>query len=169
MAPANLLISFWEDTLLTIVYILNRVPSNSTFITLYQLWHGRKPSLDHLRPWDLTGYVHNSTHKYGKFSSRATKMVFIRYPEYSKGYVMFGEHPNGGMTKIDSRYVEFLEDELPSVGKIKNNLKLYKLQPDDPPSLGEGKNLHTHNVTENSALPVSRRNYKIWLLKRINM
>jgi len=44
-------------------------------------------------------------------------MVFIRYPAHSKGYMMYGEHPNGGMTKIESRNVEFLEDELPSIGE----------------------------------------------------
>jgi len=54
-------------------------------------------------------------------------MVFIRYPKYSKGYVMFGEHPNGGMTKIDSHNVEFLEDEFSSVGEIKKDLNLYEL------------------------------------------
>ena len=54
-------------------------------------------------------------------------MVFIRYLGHSKRYVMFGEHPNGGMTKVDSHNVEFLEDEFPSGGEIKKDLKLYKL------------------------------------------
>ena len=60
-------------------------------VTPYELWHGRKPFLAHLRPWSSTGYVHNLTHKHGKHGPRATKMVFIRYPEYSKGYVMYGD------------------------------------------------------------------------------
>jgi len=46
-------------------------------------------------------------------------MVLIRYPEHSKGYAMFGEHPNGEMVKIDSRNVDFLEDEFPSIGELK--------------------------------------------------
>ena len=58
----------------------------------------RKPSMDHLHQWGSTAYVYNSTHKHEKLGPRATKMVFIRYPPHSKGYVIYGEYPNGGMT-----------------------------------------------------------------------
>jgi len=37
---------------------------------------------------------------------------------------MFGEHPNDGMTEVDSHNVEFLKDEFPSVGKVKKDLYL---------------------------------------------
>jgi len=111
MAHANLPISFWGDALLTATYIVNHVPSKSVSAMPYELWHGRKPFLDHLHPWGSAGYVHNPTHEHGKLGPRATKMVFMRYPEHSKGYVMFGKHSNGGMTEIDSRNVDFLEDE----------------------------------------------------------
>jgi len=47
MAHANLLISFWGDALLTAAYILNRVPSKSVSVTPYELWHDRKPFLEH--------------------------------------------------------------------------------------------------------------------------
>jgi len=63
--------------------------------------------------------VHNPTRKHGKLGPKATKMVFIRYSEHSKGYVMYGEHPDGGMKKVDSRNVDFLEDEFPSIGEVK--------------------------------------------------
>ena len=46
-------------------------------------------------------------------------MMFVRYPEHSTGYVMYGEHPNGPMTKVDSCNVNFLEDDFPSVDEIK--------------------------------------------------
>ena len=128
-------ISYWADALLTTTYLLNRVPSKSIPLTPYELWFKRKLSLDNLRPWGLAGYVHNPTHKHDKLGPKATKMVFIRYPEDSLGYVIFGEHPNGGMTEIDSRNVNFLEDELPSIGAIQKDLNLYELQ---QLSLGEG-------------------------------
>jgi len=60
---------------------------------------------------------------------------------------MHREHPNGGMTKIDSRNVDFLEDEFPSSGEIKSHLMLYELPLDDQLSHGEGKNMNTHRVT----------------------
>ena len=66
--------------------------------------------------------MHNPTHRYGKFGPRTTKMVFIRYPEHSKGYVMYGGHRNGGMKEVDSRNVDFLEDEFPSIGEVKKDL-----------------------------------------------
>jgi len=97
MAHANLPISFWGDALLTATYILNHVPSKSVTATQYELWHGRKPSLNYLRPWGSAGYMHNPTHKHEKFGPRVNKMVFIRYLAHVKGYVMHGEHPNGGM------------------------------------------------------------------------
>ena len=68
MAHANLPISFWGDVLLTAAYILNRVPSKSIPVTSYELWFGKKPSLDHLSPWGSAGYVYNLTHKHEKLS-----------------------------------------------------------------------------------------------------
>ena len=50
MAQNNLPISFWGDALLTTAYILNKVPSQSVSSTPYELWHGKKPNLEHLRP-----------------------------------------------------------------------------------------------------------------------
>ena len=155
MAQANLSISFWGDALLTAAYILNRVPSKSVSTTPYELWNGRKPHLDHLRPWGSAGYVHNRTHKYGKLGPRATKMVFIRYFEHSKGYIMYGEHPDGDMKEIVSRNVDFLEDEFPSIGEIKKDSLLYELQQDL--SLGEGEDLYTNQITEDNRLfPLDR-------------
>jgi len=149
MAYAHLPISFWGDALLTAAYILNPVISKSVPATLYELWHGRKPFLDHLCLWGSAGYVHNPTHRHGKLGPRATKMVFIWYPDQSKGYAMYGEHPNGGMTEVDSRNVDFLEDEFPSISEIKNDLASYELPLDDQLSLGE-EDFSTHRTTEDS-------------------
>jgi len=101
-------------------------------------------------PWGSVGYVHNLTHKHGKLGPRATKMVFICYPEHSKGYVMYGEHPNGGMTEVDSHNVEFLEDDFSSIGEIKNDVALFGLPLDDQLSLNEEEDLNTHRITEDS-------------------
>ena len=95
----------------------------------------------------LAGYVHNPTHKHGKLGPRATKMVFIRYPTHSKGYVIYGEDPNGGM-RIESRNVNFLEDEFLSIGEIKKNLELYELQQDLQPSLGDLARIQILPLTE---------------------
>jgi len=53
------------------------------------------------------------------------------------------------MIEIESQNVDFLEDELPSVGEIKKDLELYELQQDLQPSLGEGEDLNSCQVTKN--------------------
>jgi len=55
-------------------------------------------------------------------------MVLIRYPALSKGYVMHREHPNGVMIEIDSRNVDFLKDEFPTIGEVKKDVDLFELQ-----------------------------------------
>jgi len=95
-------------------------------------------------------------------------MIFIRYPEHSKGYVMLGEHPNGGMMEVDSRNIDFLEDEFPSIGEIKQDLQLYELQLDTELSLGEGENVIPQQVTENRT-HVLQEMLRICMYQRVNL
>ena len=128
MVQANLPISFWGDALLTAAYILNRVPSQYVSSTPYELWHDKKPNLEHLRPWGSARYVHNANHKYGKLGPRARNHTFIRYHKGSKGYVMFGEHLDGGKTEVDSLDVDFIENDFPSISDVNESLDLYELE-----------------------------------------
>uniref|UniRef100_A0A2N9FRW6 CCHC-type domain-containing protein n=1 Tax=Fagus sylvatica TaxID=28930 RepID=A0A2N9FRW6_FAGSY len=111
--------------------------------TPYELWKGEKPNLEHLRPWGSAGFVHSTAHKYGKLGPRARKHIFIRYSDSSKGYVMYGEHPNGGMTEIESRDIDFIETDFPSIGDANRDLDLYELEEDEGtlPSSSEGGGL----------------------------
>uniref|UniRef100_A0A2N9FKV1 Integrase catalytic domain-containing protein n=1 Tax=Fagus sylvatica TaxID=28930 RepID=A0A2N9FKV1_FAGSY len=45
----------------------------------------------------------------------------------SKGYVMLGEHLDGGVTEIVSRDVEFMKNDFPSRGDVDQNLELYEM------------------------------------------
>jgi hypothetical protein len=103
------------------------MPSKSVPSTPYELWSGKKPDLSNLRPWGCAGYVHNANQKHGKLGPRANKCVFIRYSDESKGYVMFGEHPDGGVTNIVSCDVEFMENDFPSRGDVGQILELYEM------------------------------------------
>ena len=122
MAQANFPISFWGDALLTATYILNYVPSKSVPTTPYKLWTSAKPNLENLWPWGCAGFFHSTSHKYGKLGPRASKKIFIRYSESSKGYVMYGEHSNGGMTDIESHDVNFIKDDFPNIREAKQDL-----------------------------------------------
>jgi len=52
------------------------------------------------------------------------------------------------MMEVGSRNVDFLEDEFPSIGEIKQDLHLYKLQLDTEISLGKEENVIPQEVTE---------------------
>ena len=146
MVQANLPISFWGDALLIIAYILNRVPSKSVPIIPYELWIGAKPNLENLRPWGCVGFVHSTSHKYSKLGLRASKKIFTRYSKNKKGYVMYGEHSNGGMTEIESCDINFVEDDFPSISEAKLDLHFYELQGLEGviPSLCEGGESQLH-------------------------
>ncbi|KAL0313704.1 UNVERIFIED_CONTAM: hypothetical protein Scaly_2908500 [Sesamum calycinum] len=122
IAQANLPISFRGDVILTTAYILNHVPSKSIPSMAWQ-----KPNLQSLHPWGSTGFVNSTSHKYGNLDPSAYKLIFIRYCDHSKGYVMFGEHRDKGMTEIESGDVDFLEEDFPSLSEVKGNLELYEL------------------------------------------
>ena len=56
---------------------------------------------------------------------------------------MYGKHPNGGMTEIKSRDIDFIENDFPSIGNANRDLDLYELEEDEGalPSLSEGGGL----------------------------
>ncbi|KAK2970052.1 hypothetical protein RJ640_008913 [Escallonia rubra] len=64
------------------------------------------------------------------------------------GYVMYGEHPNGGRTEIESRDVDFIESDFPSIGNASKILDLYELEEVEAtlPSPNEGGELVPHPV-----------------------
>ena len=41
---------------------------------------------------------------------------------------MFGEHPDGGKTEVDSRDVDFIENDFPRIGDVNESLDLYELE-----------------------------------------
>ena len=86
----------------TATYVLNCVPSKSVTTTPYELWTGRKPNLNYLKPWSCVAYVYNTSSKYGKLGPRSKKSIFVRYPAVSKGYVFIGEHENRIVIEFES-------------------------------------------------------------------
>jgi len=75
----------------------------------------------------------------------------------SKGYVIHGENPNGGMTEIDSRNLDFLEDEFSTISEVKKNVELFELKQDIQPSFGEGENSDSNPVIEDSTPPLPEK------------
>jgi hypothetical protein len=80
---------FWGEAVTTAVYMLNRSPTKSLEgVTPYEAWHGKKPSVEHLRVFGCVGHVKNNGPGVKKLTDRSAKMVFLGYAEGTKGYRM---------------------------------------------------------------------------------
>ena len=76
----------WGEALKTAVHILNRVPSKVVPKTPYELWVGRKPTLNYLHVWGCPAEAKNFNPQIKKLDSETISCNFIGYPERSKGF-----------------------------------------------------------------------------------
>ena len=81
----------------------------SLFLPPHKSYGKETPDLSIMSPWGCATYIHNTSHEYGKLVLRGKKCIFIRYSEFSIGYVFLGEDMTRRVTKIESRDVIFLE------------------------------------------------------------
>ncbi|KAL0445209.1 UNVERIFIED_CONTAM: hypothetical protein Slati_2243600 [Sesamum latifolium] len=115
------------------VYLLSY---RSEELDCFKRFLAEKAQFRRLMPMGSVGFVHSTSHKCGKLGPRASKLILIRYCEHSKGYVMYGEHPDKGMAEIESRDVDFPKDEFPSISEVKGNLEHNELR--DPQGAASG-------------------------------
>jgi hypothetical protein len=107
LAEANLPASFWGECLAALVHILNRIPTASAKnATPYELWHGKKPDVSHLRVWGCTAYVHVQKDKRTSLGPHMEKCVFLGYPDGYKGWKFY--NPTTKKTVI-SEHADFYE------------------------------------------------------------
>jgi hypothetical protein len=77
---------FWGETVVTVVYILNRSPTKAlNGRTPYGACHGRKPAVSHLWVFGCLAFVKELGH-ISKLDDKSTPGVFIGYTECSKAY-----------------------------------------------------------------------------------
>ena len=96
------------EALKTAAHILNRIPSKSVPKTPFELWNGRKPSLNYLKVWGCLAEAKLFDPQQKKLDSETISCHFIGYPKKSKGYRFYcpGRH-----TKfIETRQAVFQED-----------------------------------------------------------
>jgi transposase InsO family protein len=100
---------FWGEAVTTVVYLLNRSPTKSIKgKTPYEVWHGRKPQVGHLRTFGCVCHVKKIGTGLGKMSDRSSKMVLLGYKTGTKGYRFFD--PSTERLHV-SRDVLFEEDK----------------------------------------------------------
>src|SRR6266480_4131098 len=63
----------------TVVYLKNRSPTTAVATTPYELWHGIKPNLSHLKIIGSTAYVHVPKEKQTKLDIHSHKGILVGY------------------------------------------------------------------------------------------
>jgi hypothetical protein len=77
---------FWGEVMVMTVYILNRLPTKAlNGRTSYEAWHGRKPTVSHLRVFGCLTFTKELDH-INKLDDMSTPGVFIGYAKGSKAY-----------------------------------------------------------------------------------
>jgi hypothetical protein len=80
----------WGEAVRTAVYILNRALTRAlNGVTPYELWHGRKPKVQHLRVFGCVARVKKIGPGVNKLADRSSMMIFIGYEEGSKCYRVY--------------------------------------------------------------------------------
>ena len=120
LADANLPKFLWAEAIVTANYLRNRSPISSQDTTPYELFHGTKPDLSHLRTFGARAYAHVPTVLRTKLDAVSEPGRFIGYPANTKGYKILLD--NG--TTVISRDVTFDETSsmLPKTNLPKTNL-----------------------------------------------
>ena len=95
---------FWPFAIQTAVHIKNRVPhsSLSPSQTPFELWHGHKPNLAHLRPFGTSCTTRILSNSLTKFAPRGESGRFLGYAKDTKGYLIWVPGPlgRGGTVKV---------------------------------------------------------------------
>lgn len=81
--------SMWGEATNTSTYIRNRAPTKVLGdVTPYERWHGRKPSVFHLKTFGCDAIVMRKgmKPKGSKFMPKGIKMKFVGYQDHTKGY-----------------------------------------------------------------------------------
>jgi len=81
MAKSGLPTKYWTDTVQTMVYVWNLVPSSRQSHAIpAELWHGKQQDMSHLRPFGTTAYAHIPVDlNLSKLYLRSVKTVLLGY------------------------------------------------------------------------------------------
>ena len=93
MHQSGLSHSFWAEAVSTAAYVRNRMVTTALECgkTPYQLWHGEKPNLEHIRVFGCAVYIHIPDGERRKLDKKAQKLRFIGYTETAGNYRVWDE------------------------------------------------------------------------------
>jgi hypothetical protein len=81
---------FWTEAIAAAMYVLNRSPTKGVAgKTPYEVWHGRKSVVHHLRTFSCIAYVKDTSPNMKKLDDRSHPMIFMGYEQGTKGYRVY--------------------------------------------------------------------------------
>ena len=110
LSHSTLPVNLWMEALKTAAHILNRVPSKSVPKTPYELWTGKKPTLNYFHVWGCPAEARIFNPVMGKLDPKTVSCHFIGYPDKSKAYRFYC--PNQITKFVETRHAVFLESEV---------------------------------------------------------
>jgi hypothetical protein len=105
-------LGLWMKALKTTAHIINRVLSKSVPKTPYELWIGRKSSINYLYIWGYPTEAKIFNPQLGKLDPKTISYHFIGYPDKSKGYQFYC--PERTTKFVDTRHAVILECDMSS-------------------------------------------------------
>jgi hypothetical protein len=86
LSNSTLPLGLWMEAVKTDAHIINRMPSKSVHKTPYELWTGRKSSINYLCIWGCPVEAKVFNPQLGKLDPKTIRCDFIGYPDKFKGY-----------------------------------------------------------------------------------
>jgi hypothetical protein len=122
LSYSTLPINLWMEVLKTVVHILNRVPSKSVPKTPYEMWTGRKSTLNYLHVWGCPAEAKLFNPSIRKLNPKTVSYHFIGYLDKSKGFRFYC--PDRYIKIVEMRHAVFLEDEVIRGGTVPREIRL---------------------------------------------
>ncbi|RDX71714.1 hypothetical protein CR513_48894, partial [Mucuna pruriens] len=101
--------SLWGEALKTAVHILNRVPTKAVNKTPYELWTGKKPSINHFHIWGCLAEARPYRPHERKLDSRTVSCYFVGYAKRSRGYKFYDPTSRSFFEVGNARILEEVE------------------------------------------------------------
>ena len=109
--------SLWMEALKTAAHVLNLAPTKAAPNTPYEMWTGKKPSLNYLRVWGCPAEAKVFNPQLKKLDPKIVSCFFVGYPHRGKGYRFYC--PGHTTRYVETRQAVFFEDnEVTEIRKI---------------------------------------------------
>ncbi|KMQ87289.1 integrase core domain protein [Lasius niger] len=111
----NLPKALWAEAVNTAVYILNRTThSKNLKQTPFEIWHGKKPDLSHVRVFGSVAYMHVPQQMRKKLDAKAKRLMLVGYENDSTNYRLFDRDKRSVTISRHVTFHEQTEEESPS-------------------------------------------------------